>query len=123
MPGRKYDDATIAAAVDRRWQGQGLSRIAKDLGMTRGAVEYHCLAQGVVPDGGSIVWLNRTKVVRRGNHLVRLFTAAEDRKTEALRISGASITEIARALGRKLVSVRSRLQTLARRLEAREAAA
>jgi transposase-like protein len=117
MPGRKYSEAQIAAAVDRRAQGHGLSRIAADLDMTRGAVEYHCLAQGVSLGDGPVVFLNRTRVVRRGNHLVRLFTRAEDARAVSMRVDGATITEIARAIGRKPVSVRCRLQALARRDE------
>lgn len=124
MAGRKYSADTVAAALDMRAAGLGYARIARELGMSNGAVYYHCLAAGVVPDGMTFDRHTRTRtpVVRRGNHVVRLFTPAEDARIEAMRIAGATIAAIARKVGRPPVSVRSRLQTLARRDEVQVAA-
>ncbi|MBU2360407.1 MAG: hypothetical protein KKB02_16010 [Alphaproteobacteria bacterium] len=117
MAGRKYGDATIAEAVARRERGECRGQIAADLKMSLGAVDYHCLAQGVTPGGRPIRFRNTSAVVTRGGHMVRLFTPAEDARAQAMRIEGMGIAAIARILGRKPVSVRSRLQALARRDE------
>lgn len=118
MPARKYDDSTIAEALERRERGESGGQIAAALNMTRSAVDYHCLAQGVTPGGRRVEFRNKTAVVKRGKHLVRLFSPIEDRLAESMRIKGIGIAEIARALDRKPVSVRCRLQALARREEA-----
>lgn len=53
-------------------------------------------------------------VVRRGNHLVRHFTPAEDAQMLELAQAGKNTSEIARAVGRRWNSTRGRLMTLAR---------
>jgi hypothetical protein len=115
---RKYDAATIADAVDRRDRGQGWRTISDATGMSIGAAQYYCLAHGVIPLAAIALAPTRTLVVRRGDHLVRLFTPAEDARIEALRIEGETIAAIGRAIGRRPGSVRTRLQALARRAEA-----
>ena len=123
MAGRKYSDAVVADAVARRERGESWRAIAAATGMSQGAAQYHCLAHGVLPTDAAQMGLTRTRVVRRGDHQVRLFTPAEDVRVVAMRLNGASIAQIARAIGRNPVSVRCRLQALARRDEAAEAAA
>ena len=72
MPGRKYDDVTIEAALDRRAAGESLAQIARDLGMSEGALCYHCLQNGVFAgDGVQRHAMPSRLVSRRGDHLVR----------------------------------------------------
>ena len=118
MAARKYSAELIDQVLARRAAGEGIARIAGDLGMSIGAVNYHLLESGVVPDcQREMRVLPVRKAVRRGNHVVRGFTPAEDAKAVKMRLAGSGIAAIAKAIDRPAVSVRARLQILARRDE------
>ncbi|WP_368999728.1 hypothetical protein [Pseudophaeobacter sp. C1-32P7] len=100
--------------------------IAERLGMSHGAVYWHCLRLGAdspksqehappVERGPMIVC--------RSGHQVRRFTADEDRKLIEMEAAGLTASEMARRLNRKPNSVTGRLMTLARTEARKEATA
>lgn len=122
MPARKYSDAEVADAVEMREAGVARAEIARRLGMSIGAVDYHCLRLGAVAPAARIVPSPpRTMEARRGDHVVRRFSPAEDARLLKLEAAGIAVNEIARRLGRPANSVRGRLQTLARHEALQEA--
>ena len=124
MPARKYSDATLNKAAELREEGLSISKIAARLGMSPGAVHWHCLRLGAdLPDVDTRRPVPpQPMVVQRGNHKVRRFTPDEDRRLVEMDLRGIGVSEMARRLGRKHNSVIGRLMTLARN-EAREEAA
>tara|TARA_R110000737_G_scaffold239142_2_gene251182 strand:+ start:6419 stop:6799 length:381 start_codon:yes stop_codon:yes gene_type:complete len=117
MPGRKYSDEQCNEAAVLREAGMSTAAIAKRLGMSSGAVYWHCLRLGAdtpkasrpaAPKAGRMV-------VERSGHVVRRFSAEEDQKMLDMEGSGVRLSEIARTLGRKRNSVEGRLMTLARK--------
>lgn len=118
MAAPKYDRETIDKMTDLRERGNSYQAIANRLGMSLGAVYWHCLRLGVEKPGTP---KNKTNIgpmqVKRGNHVVRRFTREEDDRIQEMAIAGKNNSEIARALGRKPNSIKGRLLTLARRDE------
>lgn len=116
MPARKYPDEVLDQAAELRERGLSSGEIARKLDMTVGSVNWHCLRLGAdAPDGHrGRIGAYGPQVMRRGNHQVRRFTPEEDRKIIEMELSGATIAEICRALGRKHNSIIGRLMTLAR---------
>lgn len=122
MPKRKYSEETIEKAIEMRESGLGRRAVAKALGMSPGAVDYHCLKLGADVPGAMKVW--KPKVMRspRGNHFVRRFSEFEDAIITQMSIDGKGVNEIAKHLGRRHNSITGRLRTLARREEQEMAA-
>lgn len=126
MPAQKFTRDQLDALAEMREAGMSCARIARRLGMSRGAVHWQCMRLGVVApeDRGRVPVVPETPLVaRRGDHVVRRFTRDEDARLLALEAEGLSIGEIARRLGRPANSVRGRLATLARHDAWKEAAA
>lgn len=122
MPAPKYTDELVNTAAELREGGMTYSAIAQRLGMSKEAAQYHCLKLGAdCPKAAAAPAWNRTpKTVARGNHIVRNFTAAEDRRLLALEAEGKTPAEIARILARKRNSIVGRMMTIARRQERAE---
>lgn len=111
----KYDNKTIEKAASLRERGLSYGQIAARLGMSIGAVEYHCLRRGAdLPVPPAPAPYAGPMEVRRGNYTVKRFTAAEDARLIEMDISGMSVMDIARALGRPHNSIIGRLMLLAR---------
>lgn len=106
-----------------REAGETYREIAAIFGCSDKAISWHCLRLGAEPPKKTALWkgIKGPEVVKRGNHLVRRYTQEDDACLLRLEAEGKTVTEIARALGRKWNSIRGRLMTLARR-EEREAA-
>lgn len=84
--------------------------------------QWNMLRIGANPPGAKILPERAPgrAVVKRGNHIVRHFSAEEDALLRELAIAGVGNSEIGRKLGgRRSNSVRGRLLTLAR-IEARQ---
>lgn len=107
----------VILRTERSWSYR---RIATELNLSPGAVSWHCLMAGIekpgTPPPDQAVG---PMVVQRGNHVVRRFSDAEDRRILDLDEKGVPPLRIARQLGRKRNSVVARMATLARRDERR----
>ena len=116
MPARKYSDETLNEAAELRESGMSEAAIAKRLGMSKGAVYWHCLKLGA--DSPNAAPTKRTSSgpveVERSGHKVRRFTEDEDAKLLEMSLAGARVADMCRALGRKHNSIIGRLMTLAR---------
>lgn len=119
MPAPKYSQETVTRAAELRELGMPKAAIARQLGMSVGAVDYHTLRLGadVPPDRQYPLGQRGPDSMRRGNHVVRRFSAEEDNRLLEMEATGIPLSEIARALGRKRNSVAGRLMTLARHEE------
>ncbi|MFQ6552932.1 hypothetical protein AAD018_011400 [Aestuariibius insulae] len=104
----------IKKAVDLREEGMTYAAIGKQLGMPRASVRYHCLRLGAEPPSPYRIAVRGPMVVRRGNHVIRRFSEADDRRLINMRTQGATLTAIADALDRNVSSILGRLMTLAR---------
>ena len=122
MPAKKYSDEILNRAAEMREAGLSCGKIAEQLGMSVGAVSWHCLRLGAdLPEDLQKARPNRKPIiVRRGNHVVRQYTPDEDEKILEMRANGERVFEIAAALGRKHNSIIGRLMTLARLQERSE---
>ncbi|HMO74538.1 MAG TPA: hypothetical protein PKD99_02450 [Sphingopyxis sp.] len=119
---RILDDAQVDEACALRERGYSCERIARHfqargIAITRGSIAWLCLVNGAdLPPH-----LRRPQTapapgiaVKRGGHVMRTFTAEDDRRLLALEAAGLNYSEIARNLDRKPNSIRGRLATLAR---------
>ncbi|MFC5423318.1 hypothetical protein ACFPOB_27635 [Bosea eneae] len=120
-PRSSIDIEKLADLRERR--GWSVKRIAEAMGKSPGAIAWQCLRHAIEPPQGT-----RTRdafrpvvAVKRGNHIVRGFTAEEDKIIEQMSLNGATDSEIGRCLGRKPNSITGRLMTLARRQARAEA--
>lgn len=126
----KLAEAHIQRLCDLADAGKGDETIVKTLAhefgvaVTRSTVRWHRLKNLAEPEG-------RTKVApvpaepivtRRGDHVVRRFTKAEDALLLKLEGEGLTSSQIARRLDRKPNSITGRLLTLARHEDRRERA-
>ncbi|QEH36585.1 Sigma-70, region 4 [Aquisphaera giovannonii] len=123
---RRLTEDEIEEIVRLRELGHSYEWIGKKLGCSRETVSWHCCRLGVEPPKSA--WrswdgIKGPAVTKRGNHLVRRFTPEEDQIALEMRSSGATISEIARKLNRRVNSVIGRLNALARREARREQAA
>jgi transposase-like protein len=117
-PRRRFTTQAQRDAIEqlRGTEGWTVKRIAKHLGLSRGAVDYWCLVLGVERAGAPIPSTPpRPAVVQRGSHVVRVFTPAEDAALQAM--AEARVCDIARRLGRRSNSIIGRRLILARRAE------
>lgn len=89
--------------------------------MTPGAVDYHCLRRGAEIPKPNRSPMFKKREERRGNHVVRRFTADEDAMILRMELEGRGVCEIARRLGRPHNSIIGRMMTLARQEERQEA--
>lgn len=125
MPARKYSEDLCNEAAELKEGGMSDEAIARKLGMSQGAVFWHCLRLGA--DNPKNARRAPTPPAEgsgpRGNHYVRRFTKEEDRTLLALASQGINRAEIARRMDRKPNSIRYRLLILARRDARREAMA
>lgn len=108
-----------------REQGVSCSMISAEVGYSIGAINYHCLREGIESPFLERVVLKQTRVgpdeYRRGKHIVKKFTPEEDDKITAWSIEGIGPTEIGRRINRRHHSIIGRLQTLARHDARRDA--
>ena len=116
MSKRRLTDEQIERAAAMRERGLSFGQIAQRLGVSPGAVSWHCLRLGAErPNAGPLrAPPNEPVVFKRGAHEIRPFTAVEDAQLLELASKGLSRAAIGRALGRKHNSVMGRLMTLAR---------
>lgn len=115
---RLTDDEKDRIAIMRE-AGKTYGQIAQAIGCSASSASWHCLLLGADPPNARKL---ATKIVgpaamKRGDHEVRRFTAEEDEIILKKEAEGASVTEIASAVGRRWNSTRARLMTLARRDE------
>ena len=103
-------------AAEKRESGWSINRIALRLGVSPGAIAWHCLQMGADPPNARPIdkTIKGPRVCMRTGKPVCRFTEIEDRQLIALSLAGKSDVEIGRAIGRKPNSVRGRLMTLAR---------
>ncbi len=114
---RQLSGAEIDAMVAMRERGMTYRAIAREFGVSFGAVYFRCLQAGAEAPKPSRVQTRRYPVVMRHGREVRAFTPDEDAELSRLRLDGLGLTAIARTLGRPRKSVEFRLLTLARRDE------
>ncbi|WP_109466375.1 hypothetical protein [Albibacillus kandeliae] len=125
MPSPKYTDKLTEKAAALREDGLSYTAIAERTGMSASAVYYHCLKLGAdhpTQCENPPPWTGPMEI-KRGNHVLRRFTAEEDKRILKMELEGSPVAEIARALGRRSNSVKGRLMTLARREARAEVAA
>lgn len=110
--------------VKMRERGLGYALIAKEIGCSIGSVAWHCLRLGAEPPKPAPLWkgIVGPAVVVRNGHELRRFTAQDDETLLSMEAGGATLSEMARALGRRHNSIKGRLMTLARRQARQEAA-
>ncbi len=126
MGKRKFEDADYARIAEMREAGLSYEQIALAIGKgtSAKAVSWHCLRLGAEPPKKTRLrpqYYLEQPLMKRGNHLVKAFTPAEDARLTDLSMRGLGDSAIGRELGRRPNSVRGRLMTLARR-EERESA-
>jgi hypothetical protein len=120
MSKRRLSEEEINRAIEMRERGLSLELIGRDIGRSAKALSWLFLKLAVDPPKPPKCRPNyhlQCPVLKRGNHVVRAFTPDEDMKLLALEAEGLSVTQIARALGRRWNSTRGRLMTLARQEE------
>lgn len=122
MGKRRVSEADKEMIVRMRQKGLSHRAIGAKLGISPAAVSWYCLQLAVEPPRPGKSWdaIKGPAVMSRGNHVLRRFTPDDDARLLEMENSGATIAEIARALGRPSNSIRGRLMTLARRDERRE---
>ncbi len=104
---------------EMRERGLSCGVIARRLDISEGSARWHCLVEGIEsPNTRGKVPQRRVAITcRRGNHIVRQFTAAEEQRLLELEAAGLSYGAIGRIIGRKRNSICGRLAVLARREE------
>lgn len=120
---RILDDEQVAEVCQLREAGWSLKRISlameqRGIAVSPGAIAWTCLRNGAdlpARRRQTHSFSERTMVVKRGDHLVRRYTAEEDRQILEMEAAGASVASIGRRLGRKHNSILGRLAALARR--------
>jgi DNA-binding CsgD family transcriptional regulator len=116
-PGARFTQAEFDRIAEMRERGLSYAQIARKFDCSAKAITWHCLRMGVEPPKRTVLQpqgANGPAVVKRGDHVVRRFTAAEDALLLQLEGDGVIIAEIARRLDRRANSIRGRLYTLAR---------
>lgn len=112
---------TIASMRERGCSYEQISRALG--GVSSKAISWYCLRNGIDPPKPPPLrpdhHLRYPTEMKRGNHIVRPYTPAEDAKILELAGQGLGNTAIGRRVGRAPNSVLGRLMTLARR-QARE---
>jgi len=111
---QKYTEEQINKAAEMREDGKTYPQIAEALGMSHGAVYWHCLSLGAISPKAPPKRSVGPLVVKRGNHVVRRFTPEEDETLLKLEAEGKTLTEMSRAIDRRTNSVKGRLLTLGR---------
>lgn len=120
---RILDDEQVAEVCQLREAGWSLKRISlamatRGINVSPGSIAWACLRNGAdlpARRRQTHSFTERTMVVKRGDHLVRRYTAEEDRQILEMEAAGASVASIGRRLGRKHNSILGRLAALARR--------
>lgn len=112
----KFTDDDFMIMADMRERGFTQEQIARGFNCSANNIHWHCLKQGI--EGSR---LGRTQPpakeptqVKRGNHVVRRFTEAEDKILREMSERGAKVHEMAKALNRRPNSIDGRLMTIAR---------
>jgi hypothetical protein len=122
---RKLTDQQRELIGPLRESGLTILEIARRFGCSEGAVKFYCLVNGIDAPKNLVKPLRPipTKTVcytRSDGHVIRRFTASEDKRLLELEAEGLSYGAIGRALGRNRNVVVSRLACLARRDERAE---
>lgn len=114
---KRMSKEKIDEILTLRGKGWSYQRLAEKFECSEGAIDYHCLKNGIEPPNGINLW-NEPKhlVIKRGNGVVRRFTPEEDEKLLKMNTT-TRLKEIGIALERRPSSVLARLCTLARRAE------
>jgi hypothetical protein len=104
----------IAELVER---GVAPWRIAHRTGLTMSQVRYRLRVENLDPYiRNPLPPVPESPIIhKRGDGIVRRFTAADDAQLLALDAQGLSVAEIARRMGRRDNSIHGRLECLARR--------
>jgi hypothetical protein len=131
MPRGILSDHDRNLAAELREQGKTFAQIARFFvargkPVTASAISYICLKLGADgPPARRGPSSQGSRPLKRGDHIVRPFTAEEDEQLLALRSEGLPVVEIGRRLGtgRRHNSLAGRLLTLARREARAEEAA
>ena len=118
MPAPKAKHHADRIAELREGRGYSCARIARMIGVSRSAVAWHCLINGIESPRNK--WASTEPnpgplVVMRNGHQVRRFTPAEDALLLQLEAQGLNYSVIGRRLGRPRNSIVGHLATLARR--------
>ena len=110
--------AEIERIVELRERGRSEATIARLIGCSASAVSWALLREGVdIHQERPLAPVPTEPVVKlRGGFPVRLFTEADDERIAALEAEGLTVSQIARAMGRRNNSIIGRMRTLARRL-------
>lgn len=117
MAKRRLSPADLDRLAERREAGASYRELAAEFGCSESAISWQCLRLGAdppKPPRPRPTYHLQMPLVRRGNHMVRAFTPAEDARLLELEQQGLGNTAIGRALDRRPNSVRNRLMTLAR---------
>lgn len=132
MSKRKYPPLTsdqIDLIASMRAKNASYEEIAAAIadGRAPNTIYWHCLKHGIDPENPKFRRAKTriiTPTVKRGNHIVRRFTPAEDKKLLRLEATRPAlrISEIARRMNRNHNSIKGRLYTLARHQERLEEA-
>lgn len=123
MPSRRrLTDQQLEEMAELRTKNWSYRALGERYGIHPNAVSWQCLRLGADPSKPAKCWQapRGPIVTKRGNHVVRRFTAEEDAQLLKLEAQGITVCEIARAMGRRWNSIRARLMTLARRDDRRE---
>lgn len=103
----------------RSERGWSLKRISEKVGISTGAISWHCLMAGVERYDGRLGYPPSTtgRNYTRNGRQVRAYTPEEDQKIIDLDRQGLSYCAIAKKIGRRHNSVQGRMATLARQEE------
>lgn len=124
MPGRRITVEQRVEIAERREAGESYAALAKAFGCSHSNVRWICLMLGADRPGAKPLSTIAPgpSTMRRGDFVVRRFTAEDDAWLLVLEAEGKNPSEIGRALGRPPNSIRGRLATLARHDARSEAA-
>lgn len=111
---KRLTQTAIDRMIELRERGWSYTAIAKELGVSPGAITYQCLRNGVTSphQRGRTPWHGAASFVGKDGRTFRRFTEAEDARITQLAAEGLRCDQIAADLGRPRTSVRIRLLTL-----------
>lgn len=97
MKQRRMTPDALQQVIALRLKAWSVEEISKKFGFSRGCVKWHLLKEGVDPP--KLMSAPRSSptvpvAIKRGRHVVRLFTAAEDTQLLALEAQGLTYVQI-----------------------------
>lgn len=111
-PLKRATETDKETITDLRERGWSVNRIAGQLTLTPSTVQYWANRLGAWPEGRKPPKPKARKPFKRNGRTVRPFTEAEDVRILAMRLDGASFSEIGRELRRPHNSITMRLDQL-----------